>query len=153
MKAAFDTNLLAYAEGVNDAHKRASILTLIRTLPPDAIVIPVQALGELFNVLVRRTRRTRREARDAVLAWRDAFAIAETSTESMVSATDLAADHQMSIWDAVMLCTASQSGCRVLLSEDLQHGFTWMGVTIINPLAYPEHPLMAALMDGGNDRN
>ncbi|MFT4102250.1 MAG: PIN domain-containing protein [Burkholderiaceae bacterium] len=152
MRAALDTKLLAYAEGVNDAHKRASVLALIRELPPDAIVIPVQALGELFNVLVRKARRTRREARDAVLAWRDAFAIAETSTEIMLAATDLAADHQMSIWDAVMLCAASQSGCRVLLSEELQHGFTWTGVTIIDPFAYPDHPLMVALMDG-NDRN
>jgi predicted nucleic acid-binding protein len=29
------------------------------------------------------------------------------------------------------------------MSEDLQHGFTWGGVTIVNPLLDPAHPLLA----------
>ena len=34
---------------------------------------------------------------------------------------------------APMLAAAAQSGCRILLSEDMQHGFTWRGMTIRNP--------------------
>ena len=54
MKIALDTNVLAYAEGTNGAAKRDKALELIQRLPPWAIVIPVQTLGELFNVLVRK---------------------------------------------------------------------------------------------------
>jgi hypothetical protein len=46
---------------------------------------------------------------------------------------DLATDHQLGIWDAVILAAASQSGCRLLLFEDLQHGFSWGGLTVVNP--------------------
>ena len=43
-------------------------------------------------------------------------------------------------------------GFRLLLSEDLQDGFTWRGVTVANPFAAQQHPLWASLLrDDGND--
>ena len=63
-----------------------------------------------------------------------------------VAAADLATDHQLGIWDAVILSAASQSGCRLLLSEDLQEGFTWAGLTVVNPFASPRHALLHALL-------
>lgn len=103
-------------------------------------------LGELFNVLVRKAGRAKVDARDALLAWRDTFAVAETSPEIILMAADLAADHKLGIWDSVILAVASQSGCRLLLSEDLQDGFTWGGVTIINPFSPKPVPLLEALL-------
>ena len=128
MKVAFDTNILAYAEGVNGAAPRDAALDLVSRLPQDAAVIPVQVLGELFNVLVRKAGRSRAKAREALMGWRDTFAVVETSPEIMQAAADLATDHRLGIWDAVVLAAASQAGCRLLLSEDLQDGFTWGGV-------------------------
>lgn len=61
-------------------------------------------------------------------------------------AADLAADHQLSTWDAVVLSTASEAGCRLLLSEDLQDGFTLGGVTVTNPFASKRHPVLEALL-------
>lgn len=55
----------------------------------------------------------------------------------------LASDHKLQIWGALILCTAADAGCRILLSEDMQHGFVHRGVTVINPFAEPEHPLLA----------
>jgi predicted nucleic acid-binding protein len=66
----------------------------------------------------------------------------------MLAAADLATDHQFSIWDAVILSVASQSGCRLLLSEDLQDGFTWGGVTVANPFAARRHALLESLLGG-----
>ena len=146
MKLALDTNVLAYAEGVNSAEKRAVVLELLRNIPQETAVVPVQVLGELFNVLVRRAGRSPQEARDALLSWRDAFPVAGTTPEMMMMAVDLAADHRFGIWDAVNLSAASQTGCRLLLSEDLQDGFTWGGLTVVNPFASPRHPLLNALL-------
>lgn len=147
MRIALDTNILAYAEGVNDIEKRDQVLELVRRLPQEAAVIPVQVLGELFNVLVRKAGRSRADARDAIMSWRDTFAVVGTTPETMLSATDLAAGHQFGIWDAVILSAASQAGCRLLLSEDLQDGFTAGGVTVVNPFASPGNPLLNALLD------
>ena len=146
MRVALDTNVLAYAEGVNGAERRDAALALIRRLPPEAAVAPAQVLGELFNVLVRKGGRSRSDARDALLGWRDALSIVDTSSEVMLAAADLATDHQLGIWDAVILSAAARSGCRLLLSEDLQDGFTWAGVTVVNPFGSPQHALLQALL-------
>jgi predicted nucleic acid-binding protein len=151
VRIALDTNVLAYAEGVNGSERRGAALDLVHKLPQEATVIPVQVLGELFNVLVRKAGKSRGDAREALLSWSDTFPVVETSSEVMLTAVDLATDHQFGIWDAVVVSAASQAGCRLLLSEDLQEGFTWGGVTVINPFTSPQHTLLNAFL-GGNPK-
>jgi predicted nucleic acid-binding protein len=146
LRVALDTNVLAYAEGINGAERRGPALDLLQRLPQEATVIPVQVLGELFNVLVRKAGKSRAHAREALLSWRDAFPVVETSPEIMLTAADLATDHQFGIWDAVILSAASQASCRLLLSEDLQDGFTWGGVTVVNPFASSRHALLESII-------
>jgi predicted nucleic acid-binding protein len=81
-----------------------------------------------------------------VLSWRDAFAVVDTSAAVIVNATDLASDHGRTIWDSVVLAASAEAGCRLLLSEDLQEGFTWRGVTVTNPFAPTLNPILAALL-------
>lgn len=147
MRLALDTNILAYAEGVNGAAKKKSALDIIQRLPPESTFLPVQAIGELFHVLVRKAGRTPERARNAILSWQDAFPLIETSPAIMLAAADLAVHHQFTIWDAVIFSAAAAAGCRLLLSEDLHPGFTWSGVTIANPFATSRHELLAALLD------
>ena len=85
-------------------------------------------------------------ARDAILQWRDTFTVADTTAEVLLKAAEVATDHRLSIWDAVMLGAASSAGCRLLLSEDMQDGFTWAGVTVVNPFADQPNPLLAAML-------
>src|ERR1039458_8872036 len=149
MRIALDTNVLAYAEGANGATMRDKALKLIQRLPPEVVVLPVQTLGELFNVLVRKAKRRPGRAREAVLGWRDAYAVVETSASVIVNAMDLASDHGLTIWDSVVLAASAEAECRLLLSEDLQEGFTWRGVTVANPFAPTLHPILAALLKIG----
>ena len=125
---------------------RAKALELVQRLPQESIVLPVQTLGELFNVLVRKAKRRPVRARTAILTWRNAYPVVETSAAVMVNATDLASDHGLGIWDSVVVSAAAEAGCRLLLSEDLQDGFTWHGVTVTNPFVSTVHPLLAALL-------
>lgn len=149
MRVALDTNLLVYAEGVNDAARRDAVLALLGRLPSGSVVLPVQVLGELFVVLTRKAGRSREQARAALLSWRDAYPLVDTSQDVMLAAADLVADHQLGLWDAVILAAAAKAGCRLLLSEDLTEGFTWGGVTVTNPLAARRHELLAALIEHG----
>lgn len=50
----------------------------------------------------------------------------------------------LSFWDALILSMVAENQCRLLLSENLQHGFTWRGVTVVNPYQQPLHPLLSA---------
>src|SRR5579871_3117936 len=149
MKIALDTNILAYAEGINGTGMRDKALEVLQGLPPASIVLPVQTLGELFHVLVRKAGRRPSRARAAVLGWRDAFSVMETSAAVMISATDLASDHGLTIWDSVVLAAAADAQCRLLLSQDLQAGLTWRGVTVANPFAATLDPILAALLRVG----
>ena len=93
MRVALDTNILAYAEGVNGAPMKTAALELVHRLPEGTTLLPVQTLGELFNLLVRKAGRPPAKARKAILSWRDAFPLIETSAEVMLAAADLATDH------------------------------------------------------------
>ena len=144
---ALDTNVLVYAEGIaplrRDLHKPAIARDLIASLPLERVAVPAQVLGELFRVLVGKGDRSRGAARAAVTTWRDTFATPATTEATMLAAMDLAADHQLSIWDAVILAAAAETGCRLVLSEDMQEGFAWRGLTVANPFAdrgTPSHP-------------
>jgi predicted nucleic acid-binding protein len=147
VRVALDTNVLAYAEGVNGPSMKNLALELVDRLPQSSVVLPVQTLGELFQVLVRKAGRSPASARSAILSWRDAFALFETSAGAMLAAADLAVNHQLGIWDAVILSAAADADCHLLLSEDMQDGFIWRGVTIANPFGRSRHPLLKALLN------
>jgi predicted nucleic acid-binding protein len=147
MRLALDTNVLAYAEGVNGIAKKKTTLEIIDKLPDESTFLPVQVLGELFHVLVRKAGRSPERARAAILSWQDVFPLIETSPAVMLAAVDLAGHHRLGIWDAVVFAAAAAAGCRLLLSEDLQTGFTWNGVTVTNPFSSERHELLADLLE------
>lgn len=135
MRVALDTNVLAYAEGVNGAERQEAANRILHDLGEDDIVIPAQALAELFALLTRKVRRSAPETREAVLGWHDACLVVDTSSGVLLDAMELVVSHKFALWDAIMLAAAAASGCRLLLSEDMQDGFIWRGVTIRNPFA------------------
>ncbi|MCG6116433.1 MAG: PIN domain-containing protein [Mesorhizobium sp.] len=133
MKVALDTNFIAYAEGINGDEKRQVALNTLNRLCNDDVVIPVQVLGELFNVLVRKAGRSAAEAQMALSQWRQSFTTADITADIMDTASMIAMRHRLSIWDSVILAVASSAGCDALISEDMHHGFTYGSVSICNP--------------------
>ena len=142
MRIALDTNLLAYAEGAGEATRCDTARELIGLLPDNAAVVPAQVLEELYNVLTKKLLRTRRYARTAVLEWADSFEVIDSSWRAFQAALDLCTDHELQVWDALILAVAAENQCRILLSEDFQPGFTWRGVTVVNPFAERQDALL-----------
>lgn len=148
MRIAIDTNVLVYAEGVNGPLPAKTSVELFKKLPESSTFLPVQVLGELFRVLVGKCAFSPPDARTVVLRWQDSFPLIETSPPILVAALDIATDHGLNIWDAIILSAASAAGCRLLLSDDMQEGFTWGGVTVTNPFVGKKHELLAGLLQG-----
>lgn len=148
MRVALDTNILAYAEGIGDETRCNAAFFLIEQLPGNAVLLPTQALGELMRVLTGKAKRTPDAAREAVLAWSDSFEVADSTWPAFQAALDLMVDHQLPMWDALILAVAAENRCRLLLSEDFQNGFTWRGVTIVDPFAAQRSPLLSGLLIG-----
>lgn len=147
MKVALDTNVLAYAAGVDDAVRRDGAKRLIASIDPTDIVIASQVAGELYNVLVRKGGLSRAAAAEIVEWWIDALSFRAHAPATFSDALRLARDHKFQIWDALITCVAAEAGCRLLLSEDMNEGFVYRGVTIANPFAETPHPLLASLLD------
>jgi len=146
MRIALDTNVMAYAEGLGDETRCAAAITLIEQLPADLVLLPAQTLGELYRVLTGKAKREATEVREVILGWADSFVVADSSWTAFQSALDLAADHGLQIWDALIISIAAENHCRLLLSEDLQNGFTWRGVTVVNPFAMPRSRLLVSVL-------
>jgi len=133
MRVALDTNVLAYAEGLGDDFRCQLASDLIAKLDPINSLVPVQVLGELSRVLTSKLKKSSADVRELLLSWSDAVVVADTTWTAFQSAMDLTVDHQISMWDALIMSVAAENKCRLLISEDFQNGFTWRGVTVVNP--------------------
>ena len=60
----------------------------------------------------------------------DLIAIAQPD---ILGAIDLHRLHGIAFWDALIVRAAKRAACRVLLSEDLQHGWSVDGLRVVNP--------------------
>ena len=149
MRVALDTNILAYAEGVGDDARCTAAIALMEQLPAEGVLLPAQALGELYRVMTGKAKRDAAAAREAILGWADSFEVVDSTWAAFQSALDLSVDHGLQIWDALILSVAAESRCRLLLSEDLQPGFTWRGVTVVNPFVTPHAPLLVGILGIG----
>jgi predicted nucleic acid-binding protein len=61
------------------------------------------------------------------------FSIEYSTGQALLGALDLSTEHGLPTFDALILSVAAEAQCRYLLSEDFQNGFTYRGVTILNP--------------------
>ena len=133
MRIAIDTNILVYAAGIDGVARRVEAVQALARINDEDLVIPLQALDELFVVLLRKGRWTAAAARKEVERWSEGYDLAVTTPDVLHAAMDAATVHRLRFWDSVMLAAAAEAGCDLLLTEDLQDGFAWRGVTVRNP--------------------
>jgi predicted nucleic acid-binding protein len=128
-----DTNILVYSDDPRDPAKRATALELkqhhhrLRTG-----TVSLQVLQEYFVSATGRLKLDSGLARQRVEVFAR-FHVAEPAVSDILAAIDIHRLHGFSFWDALVLRMAMQTGCRVLLSEDMQHGQVIDGVKIVNP--------------------
>lgn len=128
-----DTNVLVYSDDPRDRVKQAKALALIKDhLRCRTGVVSLQVLQEYFVSATGKLKL------DAELAKRKVevfarFYVAAPTVSDILAAIDLHRLDKISFWDALIVRAACKSGCRILLTEDLQHGRVINGVTIVNP--------------------
>lgn len=128
MSAFFDTNILVYAQQTGGKAERA------RALFAGGGRLSLQVLNEFTAVSRRKQRRdwsAIAEAIDDVLTVVDP-PLALTH-EVHTTARALAEDHGLSFYDALIVASAIEAGCDTLFTEDIQHGRSIGGLTIVNP--------------------
>jgi predicted nucleic acid-binding protein len=143
MLAALDSNVLIYAEGLNDDARRDTAQAHILALGPGRIVIPVQALGEMLLAQLRIAKRDAAYAAHRAREWSRRHVLQETTQDVFDDALIIMERHGLRVWDAIILAAAEAASATVLLSEDMQNGFRWRNVTIVNPFSVTPESLLA----------
>lgn len=125
----FDTNVLIYAFAANDSRSARA-----EALIADGGVIGVQVLNEFTNVTRRKLTWDWKQVEAALGVIEDLLGpVRPLTAEIHAEAVTLARDHRLSFYDALIVAAAADAGCRLVFSEDLQHGRKFGAVTIENP--------------------
>lgn len=128
-----DTNVLVYADDKSAAAKQTVSLNLVAAHRQSGSgVVSLQVLQEYFVTVTRKLGVDPEVARRKVELLAE-FDVATPEVADILAAIDLHRLHALSFWDALILRSAKQSGCSVILSEDMQHGREIDGMRIVNP--------------------
>ncbi len=131
-----DTNVLLYAVSTapeETAKRETARAILVR----NDLVLSAQVLQEFY---VQATRPTKSDhlAHDSAVRLVESwlrFRVVETTVPLVQQALATAARWRISYWDAAIIEAARRGDCPEVLSEDLQPGMNFAGVTVRNPFA------------------
>lgn len=133
VRSFFDTNILIYADDKAEPEKQRRALTLLTEHRRAGTgVVSLQILQEYFVTVTRKLGLEAGLARRKVELLSE-FDVMVPDIPDVLAAIDLHRLHQVSFWDALVLRSAQQAGCRVLLSENFQHHRDVDGLRIVNP--------------------
>jgi len=132
-----DTNVVLYAydASAGDRHVAAREL-MLRLARSRQGAVSVQVLQEFYvnavsKIAVRLTPEAARRRLRALRRWPTHSPLAV----DVIAATTISEDHRISFWEAMIVRSASELGCDVLWTEDLNAGQTIAGVRIADPFA------------------
>jgi predicted nucleic acid-binding protein len=94
----------------------------------------MQVLNELYVTLTRKLKNQLNESEawdvvSALFAW-DPL---PPGRDVLMRAREIQTRYGISWWDSLIVAAAQAQDCAALLSEDLQHGMNFGGVTVQNP--------------------
>ncbi|MEM6789089.1 MAG: PIN domain-containing protein [Myxococcota bacterium] len=133
-RAFLDTNVLVYADDADAGEdKREMAQQLLReALTLGTGVISTQVLQEFFVVSTRKLGVEPAIARRKV-ALLSTLDVVRIRCEDVLAAIDLHRLYALSFWDALIVRCALVAGCTRLVTEDLQDGQVFEGLTVDNP--------------------
>jgi predicted nucleic acid-binding protein len=141
-----DTNVLVYASGFGDRWKVEKALDVLEgwlSLPGGILLM--QSLSEFANVAFRKYRVPGDAIRRQIEVWSAVHQPVSARDGDLHDALAAVERHRIAFWDAMLWATARRAGAHWLLSEDFQDGRVLDGVTILNPFALTNDPVVGGL--------
>ena len=137
-----DTNVLVYARDVSDPGKQRAASAWIESLWGNRRGrLSTQVLHEFYVTVTRKLKpgmkplQARQDVRD-LIAWSPVPLSTSLTEQAMV----LEEREKLSFWDALIVAAATESSCRVLLSEDFTNGRSFGELTVVSPFATDPAP-------------
>jgi predicted nucleic acid-binding protein len=131
-----DTNIFAYSFDPDSSQKAKNAKQLIlRGIATRKGVVSYQVVQEFFNVAFRKFSQpmTTAEAEQYLqTVFRPMLAV-QSSHLLFSQALQVYANGKLSWYDSLIIAAALESQCKVLYTEDLQHGQRYSELQILNP--------------------
>lgn len=130
-----DTNVLVYARDADDAAKQTRAAAWLEILWREQVGrTSMQVLSEYYVTLTRKLH----PGVPTAEAWDDVSALLTWRPQAIDAAImqrgrEIEQRHRLSWWDSLIVAAAAAQGCALLLSEDLQDGGVYAGVTVRSP--------------------
>jgi predicted nucleic acid-binding protein len=135
VRSFFDTNVLVYSDDKSAPAKQRRALDLVAEhRRAKTGVVSLQILQEYFVTVTRKLRVEAAIARRKVELLGE-FDLVAPGLADILAAIDLHRLRAISFWDALVVRSAKEAGCAILFSEDMQHGQSIEGITIVNPFS------------------
>lgn len=123
-----DTNIILYL--LSDDPVRAE---RAEELLADRCVISVQVLNELANVMRRKLKLEMSEIEEVLTTVREVSEVSPLTLGMHQLGLAIAARFGYSIYDSMIIAAATETGCDVIWTEDMQSGQQVGKVTLLNP--------------------
>jgi predicted nucleic acid-binding protein len=132
-----DTNLLVYAHDASAGEKHEIAKGIILDLwETETGCLSVQVLQEFYVVATQKVPKPlEADAASAIIRDLSHWKIHTPNATDVLGAIDLQQRAGISFWDAMILWSALQLDCEIVLSEDLNPDQVYNGIDVINPFA------------------
>ena len=130
-----DTNILVYAFDRSAGEKQTQAAQWVETCwKNENGCLSIQVLQEFYVTVTRKIvtpldHQTARQIVADLAQWR----LHAPEASDLLQAIDLQQSYQLAFWDAQVIQSAASLSCKLLLSEDLNHGQRYGDVQVINP--------------------
>lgn len=133
----FDTNLWIYlfldSKDTDDRKKKRKVEKLINE-DDIGIVVSTQVLNKICSVLLKKYRIKADSIKEHLERMLDIVEVNILTEQNTLRSLSLLEKYNFSFYDAVIISSAIESGCSIILSEDLQSEMIIEGnLKIINP--------------------
>lgn len=132
-----DTNVLIYAHDTSAGRKHDRARALMHELWQSGDgCLSVQVLQEFYvNVTAKVPKPLAPETASDRIAELATWPIHRPGVEDVLDAIRLATRYGVSFWDAMVIQSATQLGCRRLWSEDLGAGQVYGSLRVVDPFS------------------
>ena len=135
-RAFIDTNIIVYAFDRSAPQKAQTAKRIITNgVATSQTIISYQVVQEFTNVALKgfRIALDSSDLESFLITALFPMAAVPTSPSLIISALRLQRGHQLSWFDSMIVAAALQGECRVLYTEDLQHGQKFGNLVVENP--------------------
>ena len=127
-----DSNILVYAADAADPPRQEAAIEIIARAARRDCILTVQALAEFFHAVTRKGIVPRPAAATQVRSWEAVFPVSSgAGSAALLTAIEAASLGRFQFFDALLLATARECGCAVLISEDMADGAELDGVRVV----------------------